>query len=70
MELHSEHPRQKRCRLKLMMSNLGSNISPKSVQRIAKSLGVVHEICTHFKKLVLIRDVTHTHLLEGILKLS
>ena len=32
------------------MSNLGSSISPNAVERMAKSLGVVHEICTHFKE--------------------
>lgn len=39
-DLHMEHLN---CHLKLMMSNLGSNISPKSVERMAKSLGVVHD---------------------------
>ena len=43
-DLHMEHLN---CRLKLMMSNLGST---KSVERMAKSLGVVHEICTNFKQ--------------------
>jgi len=46
-DLHMEHLNK---RLKMMIDNLGANITPSSVQRVAKSLGVVHAVCANFMK--------------------
>ena len=35
--------------LKHMMGNLGSNVHPSAIQRVAKSLGVVDAICHQFE---------------------
>ena len=37
-------------RLKIIIASLGSNTLPTSVQRMAKSLSVIHEACMNFKK--------------------
>lgn len=46
-DLHMEHLNK---RLKMMIGNLGANVAPSSVQRVAKSLGVVHAVCANFER--------------------
>jgi len=46
VHLHLEHLNR---RLKGMLRGLGSNISPKSVQRAAKMLGPIETVCTNFE---------------------
>ena len=38
-------------RLKGMMRGLGSNITPESMQRASKALGVIEAVCTNFEEL-------------------
>jgi len=33
-----------------MIRNLGSNVTPKTVQRAAKAFGIVNQICSKFKE--------------------
>ena len=47
LDLHMEHLNGK---LKTMMRNLGSNITPKTVHRAAKAFGIVNQVCTQFKQ--------------------
>ena len=47
IDLHMEHLNYK---LKDMMHNLGSNITPESVQQISKALGAVLDICSNFEE--------------------
>ena len=47
IDLYMEHLNRQ---LKYMMGNLHSNINPMSIQRVAKSLGTVHNICETFSK--------------------
>jgi len=44
---HMEHLN---CNLKNMIRNLGSNITPKTVQKAAKAFGMVNQICSRFKE--------------------
>ena len=37
-------------RLKYLIGNLGPNASPKTIERAAKSLGVVHQVCKQFEE--------------------
>ena len=46
VDLHMEHLNR---RLKHMIGNLGSNVHPTAIQRIAKSLGVVDAVCRTFE---------------------
>ena len=46
-DLHMEHLN---CRLKFLIGNLGSNTSPKALERAAKSLGVVQQVCRQFEE--------------------
>ena len=45
VDLHMEHLNR---RLKIMLRNLRSNITPSTAQRAAKGLGVVQKVCTQF----------------------
>ena len=47
VDLHMEHLNR---RMKDMMRGLGSNITPESVQRASKALGVIEAVCTNFEK--------------------
>ena len=47
VDLHIEHLNR---RLKGMMRNLGSNITPESVQRISKALGTIETVCSNFEQ--------------------
>ena len=42
VDLHMEHLNRK---LKIMMQNLGSNITPTTVKRSAKALGIIEHVC-------------------------
>jgi len=46
-DLHMEHLNRK---LKDMIKNLGSNVTPKTVQRAAKAFGIVNQVCSKFKE--------------------
>ena len=46
IDLYMEHLNR---RLKCMISNLSSNACPSSIQRVAKSLKIVHQICEVFR---------------------
>ena len=46
-DLHMEHLN---CNLKNMIKNLGSNVTPKTVQRASKAFGIVNQICSKFKE--------------------
>jgi len=46
VDLHMEHLNR---RLKGMMRGLGSNITPQSIQRASKALGVIESVCTNFE---------------------
>ena len=47
VDLHIEHLNR---RLKGMMRNLGSNITPESVQRVSKVLGTIETVCSNFEQ--------------------
>ena len=47
LDLHMEHFNRK---LKMMIRNLGSNITPKAVHRAAKAFGIVNQVCCQFKR--------------------
>ena len=63
VDLHMEHLN---CQLKDMMHNLGSNITPESVQRISKALGAVSDICSNFEETSKISAVFQCHRLRKI----
>ena len=68
IDLYMEHLNR---RLKCMIGNLSSNACPSSIQRVAKSLKVVNEICEVLKakqKLWKKRDTLPTHRLRVILR--
>jgi len=46
-DLHMEHLNR---RLKYLIGNLGPNANPKAIERAAKSLGVVHQVCRQFEE--------------------
>ena len=46
-DLHMEHLNH---RLKNIIRNMGSNIQPPSLVRAAKSVGVVHNVCSLFEE--------------------
>jgi len=46
-DLHMEHLNR---RLKYLIGNLGPNASSKAIERAAKSLGVVHQVCQQFEE--------------------
>ena len=46
IDLYMEHLN---CRLKSMIESLQSNVHPKSIQRVAKALGIVHLLCKIFQ---------------------
>ena len=48
IDLYMEHLNRQ---LKYMIGNLQSNVKPTSIQRVAKSLGIVHNICQIFSEL-------------------
>ena len=54
VDLHMEHLNK---RLKGMMRGLGSNITPESVQRASKALGIIEAVCINFEN---ISNVTAT----------
>ena len=47
VDLHLEHLNR---RLKIMMRNLGSNITPATVSRSAKTLGIIEQVCSQFSQ--------------------
>ena len=47
VDLHMEHLNR---RVKIMMRNLGSNITPNAVQRGSKTLGTIEEACLRFRE--------------------
>ena len=47
VDLHLEHLNR---RLKIMMQNLGSNITPTTVARSAKALGIIEQVCSQFSQ--------------------
>ena len=47
VDLHLEHLNR---RLKIMMRNLGSNITPATVARSAKALGIIEQVCSQFSQ--------------------
>ena len=58
VDLHMEHLNRK---LKDMMHNLGSNITPESVQRMSKALGAVSDICSNFEETTNISAESNFH---------
>ena len=58
VDLHMEHLNRQ---LKDMIHNLGSNITPESVQRISKALGAVSDICSNFEETTKISAVSNFH---------
>ena len=47
VDLHLEHLNR---RLKGMLHGLGSNITPESVQRTSRALGMIKAVCTNFEE--------------------
>ena len=37
-------------KLKMMIRNLSSNITPKTIDKAVKAIGIVDQVCTQFKK--------------------
>lgn len=58
VDLHIEHLNRQ---LKDMMRNLGSNITPESVQCTSKALGTVTEICHNFEETSKISAISNFH---------
>jgi len=47
LDVHMEHFNGK---LKTMIRNLGSNITPKTIHLAAKAFGIVNQVCYQFKR--------------------
>jgi len=58
VDLHLEHLNR---RLKGMLHGLGLNITPESVQRISKALGMIEAVCTDFEDVSNITSVKDYH---------
>ena len=58
MDLHLEHLNR---RFKTALAGLHSNITPKSINRIGRSLGVVNHICSTLEQELHLRSVTDYH---------
>ena len=46
-DLHMEHLNR---RLKSMLGNIAPNVSSQAIERVAKSLGIVNNLCKNFEK--------------------
>ena len=63
-DLHMEHLNR---RLKRCIRSAGSNVYPKTIERVAKSLGPINHVCTQFEKeLALTENNTYTSFIKDL----
>ena len=64
-DLHMEHLNR---RFKTVIRNVGANINPRTITRAAKSIGVVHSICSTFEKQLGQKKMSGSHNAPSVMK--